>query len=145
MRFMLLLYDREPTDESPEDEAIFEAYAAFDEEVASHGVYIHGQGLELSPTARALRQTAEGDVMVTDGPFIETREQLGGFYILECLSMEEAQAWAAKIPAAATGRVEVRTMAGHERRLLEQVKDRDTLRYACATFEAVIGFSPKEN
>ncbi|HMO96974.1 MAG TPA: YciI family protein [Tepidiformaceae bacterium] len=118
MRFMLLLYDEEPTLETPEDPAIFEAYAAVDEDMAAKGALVYGQALELSPTARSVRKTADG-VMVTDGPFIETREQLGGFYIIECLSQEAAQGYAAKIPAAATGRVEARTMAGHERRLLE--------------------------
>lgn len=118
MRFMCLLYDEEPTAETPDDPGIFEAYAALDEELAAEGVYVHGEALHLSPTARSLRKATDG-VMVTDGPFIETREHLGGFYVLECNSVEEAQGWAAKIPAAATGRVEVRPMAGHERRLLD--------------------------
>lgn len=118
MRFMCLLYDQEPSEETPEDPGIFEAYGTFDEELAAHGAYVHGEALDLSHAARSLRKTVDG-VMVTDGPFIETREQLGGFYVLECTSVEEARAWAAKIPAAASGRVEVRPMAGHERRLLD--------------------------
>lgn len=117
MRFMCLLYDQEPTAETPENPAILAAYGAFEEELAAAGAYVHGEALEPSPTARSLRKTAAG-VLVTDGPFIETREQLGGFYVLECNSIAEAQGYAAKIPAASTGRVEVRPMAGHERRLL---------------------------
>lgn len=120
MRFMCLLYDQEPTGDTPEDAGIFEAYGAFDEQVTASGAYVHGEALEPSTTARSLRKTPEG-VMVTDGPFLETREQLGGFYILECASREDAEAWAAKIPAAETGRVEVRQLAGHDPRLLEVV------------------------
>ena len=118
MRYMLLLYGPEPTPETPEDPDIMEAYGAFTQEVVDAGVMVHGEALELSPTGRSLR-LKDGNVLVTDGPFIETREQLGGFYILDCATIEEAQGYAAKIPAAKEGRVEVRAMAGHDSRLLE--------------------------
>lgn len=118
MRYMLLLYDAEPTADSPEDPGIMEAYEAFTQEVVDAGAMVFGEALELSPTAKSMRLTA-GQVMVTDGPFAETREQLGGFYILDCASLGQAQGFAAKIPAAFTGRVEVRPMAGHDSRLVE--------------------------
>ncbi len=116
MRYMLLLYGPEPTADQPEDPNIMEAYGAFTEEVVTNGAMVHGEALELSPTARSLRLDG-GRVMVTDGPFVETHEQLGGFYILDCASLEEAQHYAAKIPAASEGRVEVRLMAGHDTRI----------------------------
>ncbi len=138
MRYMLLLYGPEPTEEAPEDPNIMEAYGVFTEEVVTNGVMVHGEALELSPTAKSLRLEG-GRVMVTDGPFVETHEQLGGFYILECASLEEAQQYAAKIPAASDGRVEVRPMAGHDTRIHD---DKPKPRYMALIYGDESRFAP---
>jgi hypothetical protein len=121
MKYMLLLYDDESNGAepgTPEFDEMMAGYEAFSAEVRDKGAYVHGEPLHGSDSARSIRRVGES-VMVTDGPFLETREQLGGFYILECQSLAEAEDFATRIPAATSGRVEVRQMAGHEQRLLE--------------------------
>ena len=72
-----------------------------------------GEGLEPTSSATTVR-VRDGERVLTDGPFAETKEQLGGFYLLECDSLDEAIGWAAKIPGAATGSVEVRPVMNYE-------------------------------
>ena len=73
-------------------------------------------GDELAPTRAATTvRVRNGETVVTDGPFAETREQLGGFYILECASLDEALGWAAKVPDAGTGSVEVRPVLDYSK------------------------------
>ena len=72
-----------------------------------------GEGLEPSSSATTVR-VRDGERVLSDGPFAETKEQLGGFYLLECDSLDEAIGWAAKIPGAATGSVEVRPVMNYE-------------------------------
>jgi len=108
MKYACLLYadesqDIDPT--SPEFPALMAEYMAFDE-VAGERI-IAGEPLE--PTASATTvHVRDGQITTTDGPFAETKEQLGGFYVVECADLDEAIALAAQIPAAKTGRVEVR-------------------------------------
>lgn len=108
MKFALLLYDDEAAwDELDEAEqaAAFEGYAALDTE---HGAIIRG-GEALTPVATATTvRVRDGERLLTDGPFAETREQLGGFYVIDVPGLDEALAFAAKIPGATTGSVEVR-------------------------------------
>ena len=66
-----------------------------------------GEALQLTTTATCVR-VRDGETSVTDGPFAETKEALGGFYLLDCEDLEEATAWAAKIPGAKYGTVEIR-------------------------------------
>ena len=66
-----------------------------------------GDALQPTSTARTV-QVKDGNLVTTDGPFAETKEQLGGYYILDCKDWDEAVAWAAKIPAAQSGTIEVR-------------------------------------
>jgi hypothetical protein len=87
------------------------AYGAFGEEAA--GVILGGEGLEPSSSATTVR-VRNGERVLSDGPFAETKEQLGGFYLLECDSLDEAIGWAVKIPGAATGSVEVRPVMNYE-------------------------------
>ncbi len=110
MRYLLSIY----TDESgfgeatPEDRSKMRAaYVAFTDEVEAAGVLRGGDGLQSSSTATTVR-VRDGEPLLTDGPFAETREQLGGYYLLECADLDEALGWAAKIPGAAWGAVEVR-------------------------------------
>jgi hypothetical protein len=71
------------------------------------GVLLAGEGLYPTPTATTVR-VRDGERAVTDGPFAETKEQLGGFFVLDCNDLDEAIDWAAKIPGAQIGSVEVR-------------------------------------
>jgi hypothetical protein len=110
MRFLLTIYDDERRWASVDEEAMhaaIDAYWALDNEATAAGVFVDSAGLYPTEVARTLR-IRDGEQSVTDGPFAETKEQLGGYYLLECGSIEEALEWAAKVPAANTGSVEVR-------------------------------------
>jgi hypothetical protein len=72
-----------------------------------------GEGLEPTSSATTVR-VRDGERVLSDGPFAETKEQLGGFYLLDCASLDEAIDWAAKIPGASTGSVEVRPVMNYE-------------------------------
>jgi hypothetical protein len=110
MKYLLTIYGDESgyIDAAPEDIAReMGDYESFDKAVAEAGVYVSGEGLQPTPTATTVR-VRDGERMLTDGPFAETREQLGGYYLLDCADLDEAIGWAARIPGAATGCVEVR-------------------------------------
>ena len=85
-------------------------YAAFTEDLKRNGQFVSANRLQPRETARTVR-VRDGQVSVTDGPFAETREQFGGYYVIEVGSMDEAVAVAAKIPGAQKGCVEVRPIA----------------------------------
>ena len=111
MRYMLLLYqDEKLIHMSPEEMAKWEA---FTKEVTDAGVYEDGRALQPVPTATTVR-VRDGETVTTDGPFAETKEQLGGFYLLNCKDLDEAIVYAAKIPLAPTGSVEVRPVMEFE-------------------------------
>jgi len=110
MRYMMLIYTNETEEASmnqAEREAQYAAYGAFTNEVREGDVMHSGEALQPTSTAKTVR-VSNGQAVPTDGPFAETKEQLGGFYILDCQDWDEAIAWAAKIPAAQSGSVEVR-------------------------------------
>jgi hypothetical protein len=113
MKYACLIYsdysdpDANPNPASPEFAPIMDGYFKFTADVQAAGVYVGGEALESVESATSV-QVRDGDVVTTDGPFAETKEQLGGFYILECETLDEAISWAAKIPHAANGTVEVR-------------------------------------
>jgi hypothetical protein len=116
MKFLLLLYGDESqwANASPEDiQKDMDAYGAFGQESTEAGVFIAGEGLEATNSATTVR-VREGETVLSDGPFAETREQLGGFYLLECRDLDEAVRWAAKIPAAHGGSVEIRPVMNYE-------------------------------
>jgi hypothetical protein len=83
------------------------AYAAFTNEVKEKKVYVTGEALQPTSTATTVRVRG-GKTATTDGPFAETKEQLGGFYLLDCKNLDEAIEYAAKIPGASMGSVEIR-------------------------------------
>ena len=83
------------------------AYQRFTDAATEAGVMSAGDGLQPSSTATTVR-VRDGETLLTDGPFAETKEQLNGFYILDVASLDDALAWAARIPDAAGGAVEVR-------------------------------------
>jgi hypothetical protein len=111
MRYMMLIYTQEIDNASPEEMAqVFAGHAAVQQETARRGILRAADPLKPTATATTVR-VQDGNVLVTDGPFAETKEQLAGYYILDCADLDEALEWAAKIPSAcggATGCVEVR-------------------------------------
>ena len=116
MKYLCTIYGEESewSNATPEQMAeVMAAYNAFSEEAGAAGVILGGEGLELSSAATTVR-VRDGERVLSDGPFAETKEQLGGFYLLECASLDEAIGWAAKIPGAATGSVEVRPVMNYD-------------------------------
>jgi len=106
---MFLIYAEETDRQVGADDDLNKAYMTFTEEVVNKGLMRGGAPLASSATATSVR-VKDGKTLTTDGPFAETKEQLGGYYILECGDLDEALGWAAKIPTAAlgVGTVEVR-------------------------------------
>ena len=90
-----------------EREAAYDKYRAFGEEAEAAGVLAGGNELGSTRDATTVR-VRDDETLVTDGPYAEVKEALGGFYILECASMDDALDWAARIPGAEHGAVEVR-------------------------------------
>jgi hypothetical protein len=110
MQYMLLIYDSEAVWEAmPEDErnSVFQEYGQYTEDLKSSGKYVAGDALQQIATAKSVR-VRDGETSTTDGPFAETKEVLGGYYLVDVESDEEAQEWAAKIPSARYGTIEVR-------------------------------------
>ena len=116
MRYMFLVYSRERDfAEAPAEdrEQIRAGHYAVMDESRRKGVFIAGEPLKPTATATTVRKE-NGKPLVLDGPFAETKEQLAGYYILDCENLDEAIAWAAKIPTACKGGegcVEVRPIA----------------------------------
>ena len=116
MKYLCTIYGDESqwSDATPEQMSeVMAAYGAFGEEAGQAGVIIGGEGLEPTSSATTVR-VRDGERVLSDGPFAETKEQLGGFYLLECNSLDEAIEWAAKIPGAQFGSVEVRPVMDYE-------------------------------
>lgn len=109
-RYAALLYRDEaagPAQNSPEMQQLYQAWGAFNAEIQKSGVLTASSGLQPTPTATTVR-VRDGKTLTTDGPFAETKEQLGGVFILECKDLDEAIHWASKIPDALHGSVELR-------------------------------------
>lgn len=110
MQYLLLIYDNEKTWESrskAEAEKLYGEYRTFTEGIAKSGHYKGGNPLQPTRTATTVR-VRDGKRQATDGPFAETREQLGGYYLVDASDLDEAIAIAERIPAARTGSIEVR-------------------------------------
>lgn len=108
MRYLALIYSEEAGPPSPEEsQKMMDAYGAFGKEAADRGVLLGGEALEATSTATTVR-VRDGETLTTDGPFAETKEVLGGYYLLDCKDLDEAIEMAAKIPGAWYGSVEVR-------------------------------------
>ena len=105
MKYMLLIYEdeRNPAGENQD----LSPWYAYTQEAVKAGVFKEGAGLMPTSMATTVR-VRENRALTTDGPFAETREQLGGFYILDCKDLDEAIAWAARIPSVGRGSVEIR-------------------------------------
>ncbi|MES2305228.1 MAG: YciI family protein [Gemmatimonadota bacterium] len=110
MRYLCLIYDEEKMlgEMSPaESGAFFGEYRAFTESVRESGHYIGGNPLQPTSTATTVR-IRNGKVSMTDGPFAETKEQLGGYYLINAKDLNEAAQIASRIPSARIGSIEVR-------------------------------------
>lgn len=110
MRYLLMIHGEESYYEGlsdGENAALMKDYQEFGEALQSAGV--HQASDRLTPTSAATTvRVREGQMLTTDGPFAETKEQLGGFYMIDVKDLDEALQWAARIPCAKTGCVEVR-------------------------------------
>ncbi len=109
MQYMLLIYGNEAYQPTSEEAArpVLAAYGAYGEALRKAGVLVHSARLRNTDTATSVR-VADGKNQVLNGPFAETKEQLGGYYLLELPDMDAALDWAARCPGAAHGAVEVR-------------------------------------
>jgi hypothetical protein len=109
MQYALLIYTPEPSEPPTADAAAEEmaAYNAFGEYVTGRGAMRGGEALEPTTTATTVR-VIDGKTVTTDGPFLETKEALGGFYLVEAADLDEAIDYAARIPGAKHGCIEVR-------------------------------------
>jgi hypothetical protein len=110
MRYLLLIYGQEQLGaqaSEAEQAEQYEAYTAFTKDIADRGLMQAGEALEPTSTATTVR-VRDGRTLTTDGPFAETKEQLGGYYQVECKDLDEAIELAARIPGARDGSIEVR-------------------------------------
>lgn len=109
MQYVLLIYSEEPSEAPSQEEMdqVMSEYWAFDQAFTEAGVKVGGEALTGSNTATTVR-TKGDERVVTDGPFAETREVLGGFYLLDVPDLDAALDWAARCPGSKYGAIEVR-------------------------------------
>ncbi len=110
MQYLCLIYEAEsaiPSRPQEEQDTIMSEYFAFTNQVRESGKFVAGDALMPTETATTVR-VRDGNIVTTDGPFAETKEQLGGYYLLECNDLDEAIELAGKIPSSKWGSIEVR-------------------------------------
>lgn len=107
-QYLVAVQHPENYDASLEGEAMMRDISALNEEMEAAGARLFAGGLESISHAKSLRKQPDGKVSVTDGPYLEAKEYIGGFWILECADMEEALAWGRKAVVACRVPVEVR-------------------------------------
>ena len=110
-QYLVAIYRPKNYDPSVEDEAMHREISALNEEMNAAGVRVFVGGLRPESSAKALRLQTAAKVVVTDGPYAETKEHIGGFWVLEAADMDEALAWGRKAALACRGSVEVRPFA----------------------------------
>jgi hypothetical protein len=115
MNYLLLIYSEEPTAEpAPEEmQQVMDEYWAYEKALADAGVKVGGAALQPSPTATTVR-VKDGERVVTDGPFAETREVLGGYYLVNVPDLDAALDWAERCPGSKYGSIEVRPVMEFE-------------------------------
>jgi hypothetical protein len=114
MQYLLLIYGAEKawtTMSEAERNTLFAEYRTFTDDIKKSGHYVGGNPLQPTHTATTVR-VREGKSSTTDGPFAETREQLGGYYLVEATNLDEATRIAGRIPGARLGSIEVRPVMG---------------------------------
>jgi hypothetical protein len=107
----MLIYSREGSTSADANSAVPQQHQAVMDEARQRGIFHGAEPLEPTSTAVTVRRKADGKIMTIDGPFAETKEQLAGYYILDCENIDEAIEWASKIPTGCLGRegcIEVR-------------------------------------
>jgi len=110
VQYLLLIYGDQNGWESMSEEErgqVFQAYGTFTQELEDSGAMVGGNALQPTETATTVR-VRNDETLTTDGPFAETKEQLGGYYLVDVNSIDEALEWASKIPGARHGSIEVR-------------------------------------
>jgi hypothetical protein len=107
MRYAILIYESEAGTEARKDPRYKAAYAAYVRALSEAGVWLAGAGLPSASTATTLRMK-DGKRLVQDGPYADTKEELGGFFLIEAPDLDKAIEWAARCPSMATGVIEVR-------------------------------------
>ena len=107
-QFLVTIQLPDNYDPSLEDEAMIRDIHALNEELDAAGARLFAGGLEPASKAKSLRKQANGEVIITDGPYTETKEHIGGFWIIEAADVDEALAWAGKAVVACRVPVEVR-------------------------------------
>jgi hypothetical protein len=115
MKYLCLIYEDESKwGTMPKDQmdAMFREYGAFTDDIKKSGQYIGGNPLQPTQTATTVR-VRQGKISTTDGPFAETKEQLGGYYLVEAKDLNEAIQVASRIPSARVGSIEVRPIMVH--------------------------------
>jgi hypothetical protein len=125
-KYMLTLWGDESQWESWTPEQLQESmkvWGEYDREATAAGVLLGGEGLEPSPTAKTVR-VRDDERIVSDGPFAETKEQLGGFYLLDCKDLDEAIEWAAKVPVPDDAPVEIRPVMDYAGTSYEDIERR---------------------
>lgn len=105
MRYLMLIYENEAA--APQTEAEMARWVAYTERLKASGCMLGGEALHLTSAATTVRKQG-GKLVTSDGPFAETKEQLGGFYMVDCKSLDEALKWAGEMPVIGRGAVEVR-------------------------------------
>ena len=109
-QYLVAVYHRDDYDPSVEPEEMIEEIHALNRELIAAGARKFACGISPARNAKSLRVQPEGKVLVTDGPYTETKEHMGGFWILECADMDEAMAWARKGAVACRASGEVREL-----------------------------------
>src|SRR5262245_8063552 len=103
MRYMMLIYSREGQSTSEQDKEVALRHRDVMSKARARGIFHGAEPLQPTATAITVRTNGDGQVLTTDGPFTETKEQLAGYYILDCGTIEEAIEWASKIPTGCLG------------------------------------------
>jgi hypothetical protein len=107
-QYLIAIHHPDDYDPSLEDEAMMEEIHALNREMIAAGVRIFVGGLRPASSAKSLRAQPDGKALITDGPYLETKEHMGGFWVLEAADMDEALAWGRKAAVACRAPVEVR-------------------------------------
>lgn len=110
MQYLLLIYQNEAELDAASETArkqMHDEYSAFTQSIVQSGNFKAGDALKRTPTATTVR-VRNGKTLTTDGPFAETREQLGGYYLVEAKDLDQAIAIAARVPSAKFGSIEIR-------------------------------------
>jgi hypothetical protein len=109
-QYLVAIHRPEDYDPSVEGEAMVEEIHALNREMIAAGVRVFVGGLAPAPRAKSLRAQSDGKVLVTDGPYLETKEHVGGFWVLEAADVDEVLAWGRKAAVACRAPVEVRAL-----------------------------------